>query len=73
MNLLRWIRRALSPEHSTGEPDSTVYALLLEAHARLVAEEYDEARSTLFQALKLRNDIKDPTTIDYLLASLETT
>lgn len=50
-----------------------MHLLLHEAHSQIVAENYDSARATLLQAFKLREDIKDPAAVDYLLMSLGTT
>jgi tetratricopeptide (TPR) repeat protein len=73
MDFLQWARKVLSRLNSDDKAASKIYPLLNEAHAHLVAEEYDKAQAKLLQALNLRNDLKDPAVIDYLLTSLGAT
>jgi len=73
MGFLQWLRAKLSFHGNIlAPPLGPLDRLVSEAHGHLVAEEYDEARVLLLQALRSRDDVNEPATIDYLLMSLET-
>jgi tetratricopeptide (TPR) repeat protein len=74
MKFLRWLRAKLSLRGGKAAPSTDhVHQLLHEAHAHLLSEEYDEARSLLLQAIELRYVMNEPETVNYVLMSLETT
>jgi tetratricopeptide (TPR) repeat protein len=69
MSFLQWVRRMLS-QNVRYHPSKPWDPLIHNADFHLKREEYDEARIILLKALEFRDDIKEPATIDYLLASL---
>lgn len=60
------------PQHN-GEPVNDVSALLFEAHALILMEEYDKARAVLLLALKFRGKLEITATFEYVLRSLSWT
>jgi tetratricopeptide (TPR) repeat protein len=75
MKFLRWIEATLSLRGRKGEAKSTndVYQIIHEAHARLLSQDYENARALLLPAIGSRERLKDPAAINYILMALEAT
>lgn len=73
MDLLRWIRNKVAQDLRFRRPPKPWDPLVFDAQRHIKREQYDQARAVLLQALKFRDEIKDPAAIDYLLMLLGST
>jgi|SRR5580692_10804966 tetratricopeptide (TPR) repeat protein len=70
MNFLSWLGKKLSLQPARVESPRNVPELLQEAHALLLVQKYDEARTPLLKAIQSRESINEPEAINYILMSL---
>ena len=73
MKFPRWIGARLWSQGRKGDSHDDVYQVLQQAHAHLLLEEYDKARTLLLRVIGFRDSINDPETISYVLMSVGST
>jgi len=67
MNLLGWLRARLSQDAGTFDLERVARVVLEAAFADLNLKNFDGAREQLLRAFERRDEINDPTTIEYML------
>ena len=73
MQILSWLRRALSQRDGADLSGIAAHKFVYEVHSELESKKYDKARDLLLRAMKHRDKIEDPAVADYLLQALEAT
>lgn len=73
MKIAKWLISKWSNNEQKSEAIDAIDSLIREAHSRLLVEEYGEARAAALEAIKHRDEVHQPQTVEYLLTTIEAT
>lgn len=73
MKIARWLTNRWSKAEHKGNTLENLESLIREAYGYALANEHEKARAAALEAVKYRDDIKEPQIIKYLLTTIEAT
>jgi len=73
MKIARWLIGRWSKVENKSNTLNELERLIHEAYGHSLSSEYEKARTTLLDAIKYRDDIKDVETTEYILTTIEAT